>query len=135
MPTEDSYSLIPDFAKPGLAQIALQHPCWVSTIGWFVIQMLVPVCYADTDPFRPKARERIIQYMDYTEYPHFATIITRTFSINWPNGLHGIIEGDTEQGYKLSTAFIKHVTNIENWTVGQELVDSFPFLSGAVNVK
>ncbi|KAH8172465.1 hypothetical protein LIA77_06720 [Sarocladium implicatum] len=117
MPSQESYSLIPDLAKPGLAQIALQHPCWVGTIGW------------------PEARERIIQHMDYTEYPQFATIITRTFSINWAHGLNGIIKGDSEQGYRLSSAFIKHITLIDNWTVGQELVDSFPFLLGAVNVR
>jgi hypothetical protein len=73
--------------------------------------------------------------MDYTEYPLFATIITNTFSINWAHGLYGIIESDTNQSHKLSAAFIKHVTDIRNWTVGQELVDSFPFLLGAVNVK
>lgn len=73
--------------------------------------------------------------MDYTQYPQFATIITRTFSINWPHGLNGIIEGHANEGYKLREAFMSHVDNIDNWSVGQELVDMFPFLEGAVNVK
>ncbi|KAM5341448.1 hypothetical protein ACJ41O_014479 [Fusarium nematophilum] len=33
-PSRDSFEAIPDFARPTLAQVAIQHPCWVGTIRW-----------------------------------------------------------------------------------------------------
>ncbi|KAF2839117.1 hypothetical protein M501DRAFT_992106 [Patellaria atrata CBS 101060] len=130
-PTEQNYNAIPDFMKPTGAQIAVPHPFWVDTIGW------------------PQSRTRLIHHMDHTQYPLFARLITSTFSINWPGGISQIIVSQppnlnatnpvkyagSEHTYVLSPAFIAHVGEPANWTVGQTLVDAFPFLRGAVNVR
>jgi hypothetical protein len=73
--------------------------------------------------------------MDYSSYPQFAQTINRSFSINWPQGLAGILVGCSEKGFVLAQSFIDHICTGRNWTVGRELVDKFPFLKDAVNVK
>ncbi|KIW02317.1 uncharacterized protein PV09_06463 [Verruconis gallopava] len=68
-PSAENYATMPRFMQPGSAQLVIAHPVWIDTIGW------------------PKARQRLIEEMDFTEYPDWASLITRSFSINWPYGL------------------------------------------------
>lgn len=116
-PTPENYDAIPEFLRPTGTELIVQHPVWVGTIGW------------------PKARERIIRHMDFTQYPEFARLITSSFSINWRHGLVGILKQSPDQGYTLTEDFVQHVRCGENWTVGISLVEAFPFLQGAVNIK
>lgn len=73
--------------------------------------------------------------MDYTQYPKFASLITRSFSINWPHNPTEIFERENERKFILTDAFVTHLKEIKNWTVGEELVEGFPFLDGAVNIR
>jgi hypothetical protein len=72
--------------------------------------------------------------MDYTTYPQFASLFTSGFSVNWPHKLSDILEEGLD-GLVVTESFIGHIRDLGNWTVSEKLVESFPFLNGAVNVK
>lgn len=72
--------------------------------------------------------------MDFTEYPKFASIIIRSFSINWPYGITQMLDASSGQDYVLSDQFVRHIRDIRNWTVAKDLIEAFPFLEGAVNI-
>ena len=73
--------------------------------------------------------------MDYTQYPKFALLITRSFSINWPHNLTEILERGNGREFVLTDAFVTHLKDLRHWTLGKELVEEFPFLEGAVNIR
>ncbi|CAK7271429.1 hypothetical protein SEPCBS57363_004613 [Sporothrix epigloea] len=125
-PTHKNYDSIPEFFRPTASQLVVPHPSWIDTLGW------------------PRARERLINHFDYTRYHDFASTISKFFSINWPHpALEGILENSTggsaersaEQSRIMTQAFVQHVRQPKNWTVGPELIKAFPFLEGAVNVR
>jgi len=72
--------------------------------------------------------------MDFTQWKDLASILTGTFSINWPYGVEGIFLKVGKGETMLNPAFVSHVREVSNWTAGQHLVDCFPFLQGAVNI-
>lgn len=84
---------------------------------------------------RPKARDLLIRYFDFTTYQSFARAINGSFSINWPHHLNGILEGTPEKGFVLTRMFVEHVRKPANWTVGPGVIDEFPFLKGSMNVR
>ncbi|ERT00651.1 hypothetical protein HMPREF1624_01880 [Sporothrix schenckii ATCC 58251] len=134
-PTREHYDAIPEFFRPTGAQLVVPHPVWIDTLGW------------------PRARERIVSHLDHTRYRDFASILVKSLSIGWPhNGLEGILEARSElaggssstttgtatgdgKNYVITQAFVQHVREAKNWTVGPELVEAFPWLDGAVNVR
>ncbi|CAK7212288.1 hypothetical protein SBRCBS47491_001412 [Sporothrix bragantina] len=117
-PTREHYDSIPEFFRPTAAQLAVPHPFWIDTLGW------------------PRVRERLVNQFDHTRYRDFASIILKSFSIGWPHhALEGILEGSNERGFVMTRAFIQHVRDPKNWTVGPELAEAFPFLEGAYNVR
>ncbi|CAK7263733.1 hypothetical protein SEPCBS119000_000633 [Sporothrix epigloea] len=117
-PTRQHYDSIPEFFRPTASQLIVPHPVWIDTLGW------------------PRARERLINHFDYTRYPEFASIISESFSISWPHdALEGILEDGAGGGDIMTRAFVQHVREPRNWTVGPELVEAFPILDGAVNVR
>lgn len=124
-PTREHYDAIPEFFRPTGAQLVVPHPFWIDTLGW------------------PRVRERLVSHLDHTRYRDFASIIVKSFSIGWPHhALEGILEASPEPtadgkatNYVMTKAFVQHVREPKNWTVGPELVEAFPFLEGAVNVR
>ncbi|EPE04293.1 bZIP transcription factor [Ophiostoma piceae UAMH 11346] len=118
-PSQAHYDAIPDFLRPTAAQLVVPHPFWVDTIAW------------------PLARDRVITHLDYTHAHTFSALFARTFSINWPHSLDGILQRSSTNSEDLviSPAFVHHVRDPANWSVGPELVDAFPFLDGAVSVR
>lgn len=73
--------------------------------------------------------------MDFTCYEKFAVTINKTFSINWPHNLAGILEGTPERGFVLTDSFVAHIRDQRNWSVGNGLIEAFPFLEGTVTVS
>ncbi|KAH8660231.1 hypothetical protein BX600DRAFT_467431 [Xylariales sp. PMI_506] len=116
-PTEENYDAIPEFLRPTTSQLLIQHPAWIDTVGW------------------PGVRERLIRYMDFKTFPKYASLLNLSFSINWPHNLSGILEKHSNEGFVVTQDFIRHIRDINNWTVGQALIDAYPFLKGAVNVN
>lgn len=117
-PTREHYDSIPEFFRPTGAQLVVPHPFWIDTLGW------------------PRARDRLVSRFDHTRYRDFASVIVKSFSIGWPHhALEGILEGSADKGYVMTRAFVQHVREPKNWTVGPELLEAFPFLEGAMNVR
>jgi hypothetical protein len=82
-------------------------------------------------PFRPLARDRIIQHMDWSQYPLFRRLVSETTSINWPYPESDIFWSKGNGREKvINPVFLSHVFNIDNWSVGSEVIDAFPFLHG-----
>lgn len=80
---------------------------------------------------RPEARDLIIQHMDFSQYELFERLTGDSSSVNWPYADSDlfIVKGDGKQ-LVLNPVFISHIRNISNWTVGPQVVEAFPFLSG-----
>ncbi|OAA65763.1 hypothetical protein SPI_02550 [Niveomyces insectorum RCEF 264] len=133
-PTKEHYDSLPEFFWPVGAQLVIPHPFWIDTVGW------------------PRARERLIRYLDFSQYRRFNNLLAQSLRIGWPPQNHdretghahdpeaprrlgGMLEGTPATGFVLAPAFVQHVRNPSHWTVGPELVAAYPFLDGAVNVR
>ncbi|KAH7396958.1 hypothetical protein DE146DRAFT_789583 [Phaeosphaeria sp. MPI-PUGE-AT-0046c] len=110
-PTQSNFEAMPGFLKPVEAQLTTPHPIWIDTIVW------------------PKAREQILQHMDWSEFDDLRQIIGRTVSVHWPYDIASLLTVVSQNELQLSPLFESHVRRLENWTVGPDLMEKFPFLS------
>jgi hypothetical protein len=83
-----------------------------------------------THRIRPEARERFIQEMDWSEFPDLRVLNNRSVSVNWPHGQSKIFNAVSQKEVRLNPDFEAHIRKLENWSVGKEVVERFPFLKG-----
>lgn len=79
------------------------------------------------DPSRPEARERIIRYMDWTQFPTLRAVGNKSISINWPHGQTEVFTAVSEKGLALQPRFENHIRQLKNWTFTPDFSDAFPF--------
>lgn len=49
--------------------------------------------------------------------------------IQWPGSPHEILETDPATGHRRPTEYFEsHVTSVENWSFGKEILDKYPEL-------
>ncbi|KAF2272018.1 uncharacterized protein EI97DRAFT_437300 [Westerdykella ornata] len=109
-PTKQNYEAMPEYLRPLEIQLTTPHPVWIDLIVW------------------PEARERIIKYMDWTQFPTLRSVGNQSISINWPHGQSEIFTAVSEKGIALRPRFENHIRQLQNWTFTSELSDAFPFL-------
>ncbi|KAB5511537.1 hypothetical protein GE09DRAFT_1047626 [Coniochaeta sp. 2T2.1] len=116
--TPGSFSALPVFLRPTELQLRIPHPIWVDTIVW------------------PTARDRIIQQFDYNDFDALRHALGKSISPGWPCGISECLSSTGTPGeFSLSPEFQTHLWDLSNWTVDPALVQAFPFLEGAVNVR
>jgi len=81
-----------------------------------------------TDIGRPEVRERMIDCMDWNDFERFRTVINRNISVSWSNDPADIFVVVSKTEVRLKPEFMKHIVQKNNWRIGQEVVDIFPFM-------
>ncbi|KAH7128180.1 hypothetical protein B0J11DRAFT_578414 [Dendryphion nanum] len=109
-PTKQNYEAIPEHKRPLEIQLTVPHPAWVDTWIW------------------PEARENIIKQMDWSEFPILRKLINASISVNWKEDVSAIFTQKSKSELQLSPAFRAHIRKIDNWTLGPEVGERFPFL-------
>jgi hypothetical protein len=89
---------------------------------------MCPLAVANGPGNRPEARERIIQRMDFNRYDSLRSLLAETLSVNWPHSPSGVISMVSQDEIALTPGFINHILDHSNWSVGQKLIDAFPYL-------
>lgn len=83
---------------------------------------------------RPEARVQIIENLNSTQFDTFRYYSNTTLSVNWPYDASSALMLVSDSKVVVNPVFEQHLRNLSNWTVGQELVDAFPYLTGTVKV-
>lgn len=114
---KDDYETLPEWLRPGAAQLVTGHPAWVDVFPW------------------PKAREAICQNFEYhNNWEYFKTISNQTISINWPYDPSDTLIAISDTEYIINPVFMTHIRTLENWTLGPAFVEAFPDLAKHVKV-
>lgn len=110
--TKESYDRLPAFIRPTLLQRTIPHPPWIDVIVW------------------PDVRDAIIQHMDWSRFFELRAATAKSLCVGWPDrdlrSVFDVVDG--RQGYRLTGRFEEHLRNEQNWTVGADAQDVFPFL-------
>jgi len=62
-------------------------------------------------------------------------LIQANWSVNWPHGMEAAVQRSPTTGLQvLTSGFIQHVTNFDNWSVGGAFLDVFPELAGQIRI-
>ncbi|CAH0045965.1 unnamed protein product [Clonostachys solani] len=109
--SKETYELLPPFLRPTELQLTVPHPAWVDTIVW------------------PAARDAIITEMDWGRFEEFRRLGGNRITVRWPYpDSTAIIESPDKKTMLLHPSFEAHIRNSDNWRVGPEVGDAFPFM-------
>ncbi|KAK5246697.1 hypothetical protein LTR20_007368 [Exophiala xenobiotica] len=113
VPTPQNYQKLPDMVKPTPSQCMIPHIAAIE---------LMPLA-----PIRDAAIRRLQDWL--------TPLIQANWSVNWPHGLEAAVQQSPRTGAKtLTSSFIEHVTNSDNWSVGGRFLDFFPELAGQIRI-
>ncbi|EXJ72232.1 uncharacterized protein A1O5_04736 [Cladophialophora psammophila CBS 110553] len=113
VPTAQSYAAIPAILRP--------RP----------IQYLVPHHIAlDFLPLPPLREALIKNLRDW-----MTALPAAPLSVNWVRGIDtAVVWDDQRRRRRLSQEFVQHVTNYQNWSVGESILDTFPEVEGLIRL-
>ena len=116
--TPKTYLAIPDFLRPTELQLTVPHPIWADVLVW------------------PEGRMAIIKDFDMTRYAEFREDLNKAVSVGWTRpSSEAITQGPVQGEQYLSVDFVKHLSDLSNWTLSKAFVQKWPLLDGAVNVR
>lgn len=105
LPTEANYDAMPEWLRPGAAQLAVPHPPWLDLLPW------------------PKVRERLCRWPKYHgQHALVSAICNESLVINWPHHSADIILQCNSGDAVLNPIFDRHIKDIANWTIGKKLL-------------
>ncbi|KAK0635073.1 hypothetical protein B0T17DRAFT_483130 [Bombardia bombarda] len=120
-PTPENYARLPAHLRPGPLQLTKPHPAWF-----------------DYMPF-PQQREHIIRNYNVTTnftVDNFFIPFTSTISVNWPyQDTDTLLQSPVGDELMINPVFERHIFRIENWTVGDDYVRTFPDQAPFCNVR
>lgn len=118
VPTKETYKTLPDCMKPNLEQLQTPHSPWMDTFPW------------------PKARSQMVKSFTVRRFDLFSDICASTTSMNWPLGVESVLIWSPDQGKTiLNPAYERHVSLLENWSLGLSILEIIPSLQGLVRCK
>lgn len=104
-PTEANYDAMPEWLRPGAAQLAVPHAAWLDLVVW------------------PRARERLCRWQKYHgQHAVVSAICNESLTINWPYHTADIILHYNGGEAVLNPIFDRHIKNIDNWTIGRKIL-------------
>ncbi|KIX05360.1 uncharacterized protein Z518_06232 [Rhinocladiella mackenziei CBS 650.93] len=113
VPTLENYEKLPDMMKPTPAQCMIPHIGAIETI-----------------PLAPVRDAAIYQLRDW-----LTSLNEANWTVNWPHGIDSAVEQDPVTGATVLTSrFIDHVTNSNNWSVGISFLNAFPEVAGRIRI-
>lgn len=120
-PSQETFDLLPAWARPVPAQLSLPHPPWIDHV-----------------PF-PEMREKLAREYNNSEYlfDDFFIPYTSTLSVNWPYEPEDALLQSSDHGGELliNPVFERHMRRLENWTLGASFDKAFPQLRGTYNLE
>lgn len=117
-PTQSNYARLPGFLIPQPSQLFTAHPAWIDYLPW------------------PRMRDKLVS--NYQEYPFENWFIpfTSELSINWPyEPTDCLLATSDGNEHVINPVFERHLTRLENWSVGATFIEAFPALADTVQVK
>ncbi|KAK7742236.1 hypothetical protein SLS62_010755 [Diatrype stigma] len=120
-PSQETFDLLPAWARPVPAQLSLPHPPWIDHV-----------------PF-PEMRAKLAREYNNSEYlfDDFFIPYTSTLSVNWPYEPEDALLQSSDHGGELliNPVFERHMRRLENWTLGASFDKAFPQLRGTYNLE
>jgi hypothetical protein len=110
-PTKLNYNTLPVHLRPTVLQMTTPHPMWLDIMPW------------------PRGRDQLISHMRWEEeLESFRLLHNQTLSVNWPHPLADILVSDGNNEIALNPLFEAHIRNIDNYSCGKQLVETFPYV-------
>ncbi|OHF02435.1 BZIP transcription factor [Colletotrichum orchidophilum] len=119
-PTEENYERLPDWARPLPSQLSTEHPAWIDHV-----------------PF-PAMRDKLCREYNPRDYlfDNFFVPFTTTLSLNWPyEETDTLLQVPDSDEVLINPVFERHLSRLENWTLGQAFNQTFPKLRDTYNLK
>ncbi|KAH8746654.1 hypothetical protein BGZ57DRAFT_935899 [Hyaloscypha finlandica] len=114
--TEEDYYAMPDWLRPGAAQLCTAHPIWV-------------------DIMPPKSRDRLCREAHYHDkFEAFKERANETISVNWPYKSEDTLIQMSPTEFALNPVFTTHIRTLGNWTYGPSFLKDYPEFEGEVNI-
>ncbi|KAK5188955.1 hypothetical protein LTR92_011047 [Exophiala xenobiotica] len=113
VPTVENYLKVPDMMKPTPSQCMIPHIGAIETI---------PI---------PSVRDANIHHLRDWLTP----LINCNWSVNWQHGMDAAVQRSPKTGATVLTSkFILHVTDYDNWSVGSTFLETFPEVEGKIRI-
>lgn len=123
--SEEDYYAMPDWMRPGAAQIVTAHPIWMDMYNWYALSLsLRHHPYICSKVHRPKARDRLCRNVEYHDkYNSLLNAANETLSINWPYKAEDTLIQLSPSEFTINPVFITHLRNLDNWTLGPQFLE------------
>ncbi|KAJ3577265.1 hypothetical protein NPX13_g3303 [Xylaria arbuscula] len=119
-PTQETYNLIPEFARPLDIQFSMPHPAWIDYL-----------------PF-PAMRELFVRNstLPSFQFDEIFVAYTVTLSLNWPyEETDALIITPDGSETIINPVFLRHLHRIDNWTLGDAFIQACPAAQGTFRLK
>jgi hypothetical protein len=122
--SEEDYYDMPEWMRPTASQIVTAHPTWVEMYPWCVLGY-IPLSFIQLLKVpRPKSRDRLCRNAIYHDkYEALTNAANETMTINWPYRPEDTLIKLSPTEFAINPAFITHLRNLDNWTVGPSFLD------------
>ncbi|KAK4936918.1 hypothetical protein LTR10_022296 [Elasticomyces elasticus] len=116
---EESWNQLPQWLRPIPEQITTTHPAWIDRIPW------------------PRARQHLIAHPEI-QLDDFAAVYSSGFQISWAYDAKSVLltlspsEGNARHAM-INPVYEEHITQLQNWKVGDALRHRFPALAEAID--
>ncbi|KAK5220079.1 hypothetical protein LTR96_006259 [Exophiala xenobiotica] len=113
VPTVENYRKVPEMMKPTPSQCMIPHIGAIETI---------PI---------PSVRDATVHHLRDWLTP----LINCNWSVNWHHGMDAAVQRSPNTGATVLTSkFIHHVTDYDNWSVGSTFLETFPEVIGKIRI-
>jgi hypothetical protein len=113
VPTVENYRKVPEMMKPTPSQCMIPHIGAIETI---------PI---------PSVRDATVHHLRDWLTP----LIDCNWSVNWHHGMDAAVQRSPNTGATVLTSkFIHHVTDYDNWSVGSTFLETFPEVIGKIRI-
>ncbi|TVY73466.1 hypothetical protein LSUE1_G005125 [Lachnellula suecica] len=112
MQSYETYSNLPSWLLPRLAQRTRPHPVWITGLGF------------------PRLREVIVENQERYDTEDFQFLFVESLNVNWPHGIEAALTW-TDGDVFISKQFWDHTRNFENWSMNEPFQSRYPELSNS----
>ncbi|KAN0099068.1 protein of unknown function (DUF3425) domain containing protein [Hyaloscypha variabilis] len=107
--SKEDYYALPEWLRPGAAQIVTAHPVWVDFYPW------------------PATRERLCRDVNFHDkFEELKNAGNATTSVNWPYNPADCLISSPSDEIILNPVFISHIRELSNWSFDPSFFEIFP---------
>lgn len=124
---------MPTWLRPTVVQVAVRHAAWLDNIPWyeiFLVRTCLLLCTYKLN--RPGVRDILIENADDHPFEMFSQYYSQNVSVNWKFDALDAVSDANNYGV-LHSIFVKHISNLKNWTVTPEFKARFPYMIPAID--